>query len=158
MTEASYELCYSPREGDVLIYRNIRAGVCGPFTEPHPCDSREAAERFAAERGYRIAGEWKSGVNYDGVDLIRAEVRMAEFPINHQMPNGVTVADWLGTAASAARAAAMHIEDVRGSRFEHRPDAFTSRAKLRKATEQLRQALSELETVSGVLEIERTKQ
>jgi hypothetical protein len=80
---------------------------------------------------------------------------MSEFPIDHTMPNGATVADWLGTAASAARAAAMHIEDVRGVGTAYRPDAFTSRAKLAKATEQLRQALSELETVTGVLLIKQ---
>jgi hypothetical protein len=67
----------------------------------------------------------------------------SEFPINHEMPNGASIADWLGTAASAARVAADHIEDVRGG-----VSTRISRAKLRKAVEQLQQALSEIQTVT----------
>ena len=36
--------------------------------------------------------------------------------LNHWMPNGASVADWLGTAATAARVAAMHLDAVRNGK------------------------------------------
>jgi hypothetical protein len=72
---------------------------------------------------------------------------MSEFSLNHEMPNGASIADWLGTAASAARGAAWYIEDVRGAETEHQRKVGTARMKLRKAMEQLKQAQSEIEAV-----------
>jgi hypothetical protein len=69
---STYELWYDPRGADVLIYRSIPAGVCGPFSETVPCDSREQAERIARDLGYAIVGEWQSHANYDSADLVRS--------------------------------------------------------------------------------------
>jgi hypothetical protein len=66
---ATYELCYSPSDADMLIYRSIPAGICGPFSESIPCASRADAERIAFSMGYLIAGEWQSHTNYDSADL-----------------------------------------------------------------------------------------
>ena len=69
--EATYELCYDPRDRDVLIYRSIRAGICGPFSETLPCESREQAEAIAREKGYAVSGPWQAHRNYDSADLVR---------------------------------------------------------------------------------------
>lgn len=71
MNEPTYELCYDPCDGDVLIYRSIPAGICGPFSESMPCESREQAERIAREHGYAVTSAWQSYTNYDSADLIR---------------------------------------------------------------------------------------
>lgn len=71
MTEATYELCFDPCDRDMLIYRSIRAGICGPFSEPQPCASREQAEALAREMGYAVTGPWQAHTNYDSADLIR---------------------------------------------------------------------------------------
>lgn len=71
MNEPTYELCYDPRERDVLIYRSVPAGVCGPFSESAPCESREQAEAFARDLGYLVVGGWESFTNYDSAPLIR---------------------------------------------------------------------------------------
>jgi hypothetical protein len=71
MSEPTYELCYGPRDSTVLIYRSIPAGVCGPFSETMPCDSREHAERIAREHGYLVTGAWSAHTNYDSADLVR---------------------------------------------------------------------------------------
>lgn len=67
----SYELCFDPRDGTMLIYRSVRAGVCGPFTESLPCQSREHAERMAEARGFQRTSDWETHTNYDSADLIR---------------------------------------------------------------------------------------
>jgi len=67
--EATYELCFDPEAGEALIYRSIPAGICGPFTEPVRCDSREAAERFAWEYGYATEGDWQAHANHDSAAL-----------------------------------------------------------------------------------------
>jgi hypothetical protein len=72
MSDVTYELCFDPDDGDVLIYRNVRAGVCGPFSERIPCASREEAERIARGMGYLMASEWSSYANYESADLVRA--------------------------------------------------------------------------------------
>lgn len=65
----TYELCYDPRDADMLVYRSIHAGVCGPFSESVPCTSREDAERIAFNMGYLVASEWQSHRNYDSAEL-----------------------------------------------------------------------------------------
>jgi hypothetical protein len=66
-----YELCFDPRDADMLIYKSIPAGICGPFSESVPCNSREDAERIAFNMGYLISGEWAAHANYDSADLVR---------------------------------------------------------------------------------------
>jgi len=70
-TEPSYELCYDPRDQDMLIYRSIPAGICGPFSNHVPCKSREQAERIAFGMGYLINGAWETHTNYDSAELTR---------------------------------------------------------------------------------------
>jgi hypothetical protein len=83
----------------------------------------------------------------------------AEFPIDADVGNGATIADWLGTAATAARSAALHMDDVRTKAprdvFSGKDPATTAREKLTKAEEYLRQALSELQTVRATDDILR---
>lgn len=69
-TEPTYELCYDPRDEDMLIYRSIRAGICGPFSDTVSCESREQAEKIARSKGYAIVGAWKSYTNYDSAPLV----------------------------------------------------------------------------------------
>ena len=71
MNDVTYELCFDPRDGDMLVYRSIRAGICGPFSESKPCESREQAERIACEMGYAVVGPWEAHLNYDSADLVR---------------------------------------------------------------------------------------
>jgi hypothetical protein len=68
---ATYELCYDPRDANMLVYRSVRAGVCGPFSESVPCESREQAAELAFGMGYHIAGSWQSHTNYDSAPLVR---------------------------------------------------------------------------------------
>jgi hypothetical protein len=64
------------------------------------------------------------------------------YPIHAQMHNGASVADWLGTAAMAARVAATRIENVRdGSNIEQPREA------LRQAEAELAQVLDELRAI-----------
>jgi hypothetical protein len=63
-------------------------------------------------------------------------------PLTRRMPNGATVADWLGTAGTAARVAALKIADVR----EYPRDAHADR-RLAQAEKQLVQALDEVRAV-----------
>ena len=71
MTDVTYELCFDPRDATVLVYRSVRAGVCGPCSSTLPCESREQAEAYAVSLGYAVVGEWASHRNYDSVDLVR---------------------------------------------------------------------------------------
>jgi hypothetical protein len=71
----TYELCFDPRDQDVLIYRSIPAGICGPFSESAPCESRAEAEAFARMMGYALISAWESHANYDSADLTRLEIR-----------------------------------------------------------------------------------
>lgn len=64
-------------------------------------------------------------------------------PLKATMPNGAVVSDWLGTAATAARVGAMHIEDVRKSQ------ATNPLNRLIHAEGELMQALTELRTVKA---------
>lgn len=43
------------------------------------------------------------------------------YPLKSELPNGATVKDWLGTAATAARMAARHIESVRDNSTGYEP-------------------------------------
>lgn len=67
----TYELCYDPREGDVLVYRMVHAGICGPFSPTVACESREQAEQIARDWGYIVSDEWQSHTNYDSAPLVR---------------------------------------------------------------------------------------
>jgi hypothetical protein len=67
----TYELNFDPRDGEMLVYRNIRAGICGPFSESIPCESRAQAERIAFDMGYLVSGEWASYTNFDSAPLVR---------------------------------------------------------------------------------------
>lgn len=69
--DVTYELCYDPTDGDVLVYRMVRAGVCGPFSEPVACESREHAVRIAFVLGYTPSGEWSAHTNFDSCPLVR---------------------------------------------------------------------------------------
>jgi hypothetical protein len=79
------------------------------------------------------------------------------FPMNDDLGNGATVKDWLGTARAAAQAAANNIEDVYNFDPNHDMAMFTSRAKLRKAQLQLQQALDEVNTIVGHIELQRIR-
>lgn len=68
---ATYELCFDPRAGEALIYRSIDAGICGPFSETVPCDTRDQAEGFAVESGYFVVGGWEAHRNYDSAPLVQ---------------------------------------------------------------------------------------
>lgn len=68
---ASYELCYDPREANLIIYRDVRAGICGPCSETVPCESHDDAERIAFNLGYLVASDWQTHTNYDSADLAR---------------------------------------------------------------------------------------
>ncbi len=61
----------------------------------------------------------------------------------HQMPNGATISDWLGTAAAAARVAAMYLDDVRLG--------VAGTGKLNEAREQLEQAIAEVDAIKAEL-------
>jgi hypothetical protein len=67
----SYELCFDPSDADMLVYRSIRAGICGPFSESIPCTSREQAERIAFDMGYLVSGDWQGHANFDSAPLVR---------------------------------------------------------------------------------------
>lgn len=67
----TYELCWDPRDHTVLIYRYLKAGICGPSSETLPCQSREHAEQMAKARGYERTSAWESHRNYDSADLVR---------------------------------------------------------------------------------------
>lgn len=71
MSEPTYELCYDLHDSTVLIYRMVPAGICGPFSETMPCESREHAERIAREHGYVVMSDWQTYTNYDSAKLIR---------------------------------------------------------------------------------------
>lgn len=60
--------------------------------------------------------------------------------LNVKLSNGASARDWLGTAAAAARVAALHLDEVR--KFNRTDNAEL----LTKAEEQLIQALDELRT------------
>ena len=68
---ASYELCYDPREATMIVYRSLRAGICGPCSDTVPCGSHADAERIAFNMGYLIASDWQSHTNYDSANLAR---------------------------------------------------------------------------------------
>ncbi len=61
----------------------------------------------------------------------------------HKMPNGATVSDWLGTAATAAKVAGMYLDDVRLG--------VAGSGKLNDAAEQLEQAAEELRAIKAEL-------
>lgn len=78
----------------------------------------------------------------EAYDLDRKiEERLERMNMNHGMPNGASVRDWLGTAATAARVGALYIEDVRDGTTQYHL------ATLDNAETQLVQALDELRTV-----------
>lgn len=72
-SEPIYELCFDPARGDVLVYRSIPAGVCGPFSEPFLCHDRGEAERIAEGLGYTVTGPWEAHTNYDSAPLARGK-------------------------------------------------------------------------------------
>lgn len=67
----TYELCFSPRENTVLLYRSITAGIRGPCSDTMTCESQEQAERIAFDMGFLIASDWQSHTNYDSAPLTR---------------------------------------------------------------------------------------
>mgnify|MGYP001572500241 CR=1 FL=1 len=67
----TYELCFDSRDAEMLIYRSIPAGVCGPFSETVPCRTRGEAERIAFGMGYLVASDWDSHTNYDSALLVQ---------------------------------------------------------------------------------------
>lgn len=73
MTTTTYELIATPAERgfDCIIYKSIRGGVCGPFTDVHNLLSLEEAVDFFSSPGfgfYKI-GNW---TNFGG--SLKAEV------------------------------------------------------------------------------------
>lgn len=69
--------------------------------------------------------------------------------ITQKMPNGATVADWLGTAALAARNGAHELESVRAGSNIIAEDVETARA-------YLNQAVSELNTIASELGLDES--
>ncbi len=61
----------------------------------------------------------------------------------HKMPNGATVSDWLGTAATAARVAGMYLDDVRLG--------VAGAGKMLDAQDQLRQAIEGIQAIQAEL-------
>jgi hypothetical protein len=68
------------------------------------------------------------------------------YPITHEMPNGASIADWLGTAKTAAKTAAFLLERVR-SNVSTMPIETLDRAE-----SSLVQALEELRAVRKQIE------
>lgn len=68
-SRVTYELCFDPREGDALVYRNVKAGICGPFSEHVPAATREEAAAWAFSQGYLVSGIWESHLNCDTIPL-----------------------------------------------------------------------------------------
>lgn len=68
---ATYELCFDPAEGDTFIYRNLPAGICGPFSQKILATDRLEAATWALGQGYIVSGEWSSHLNGDTVALTR---------------------------------------------------------------------------------------
>jgi chromosome segregation ATPase len=72
--------------------------------------------------------------------------QLTQYPITRQMPNGATVGDWLGTAATAADVAALLIKRVRNNVATLPIDTLNG------AEQYLTQALDELRTTRATVE------
>lgn len=68
-SRVTYELCFDPAEGDTFVYRNVQAGICGPFGPKILATSREEAAAWAFAQGYLVSGIWESHLNGDTVSL-----------------------------------------------------------------------------------------
>lgn len=73
------------------------------------------------------------------------ERALAITALRRAMPNGASVADWLGTASVAAKVAASHMDDVRLERYYGDRRSYV--AALDEAERQLEQATDELRAV-----------
>ncbi len=67
---------------------------------------------------------------------------MSTYPLNSDMGNGATVADWLGTAATAAKVAAAQMDCIRAG------NTIVPVTNMIDAIEKLEQALEEAKAVS----------
>ena len=68
---------------DITIIRNIYAGICGPWgTLPLPGKNFTTAEleKVLATQDFKVVGEWRAVVAYDGIRL-EAEVVIVERPV-----------------------------------------------------------------------------
>ena len=79
------------------------------------------------------------------------------FPLYDDMGNGASVEDWLGTASAAAQVAADNMRWVMKESQIADLSMFTSRAKLDYAQRQLNQAVEELNTIVGHIELQRIR-
>lgn len=54
----TFEVCVTPRFDnltplfDVMIYRNVEGGVCGPFSDDHVCSSLETVDNWLGSQGF----------------------------------------------------------------------------------------------------------
>lgn len=64
MTTTTYTVSVTPRfEGltpkyDALVYVNRTAGVCGPFSEDHSCDSLDEVDEWLLAQGFVRSDEF----------------------------------------------------------------------------------------------------
>lgn len=52
-----YQAAFNPEDGEVVVIRDIHAGISGPYGE-FTADSLEAAERVLFSAGYLISSSW----------------------------------------------------------------------------------------------------
>lgn len=63
--EIKYQAAFNAEDGEVVITRDIRAGISGPFGE-FAADSLEVAEHVLFDAGYLVTAPWgETTVNGD---------------------------------------------------------------------------------------------